>query len=276
MARHARTRQHQRQRPDDRSVAHRRRRSERARAEWRNRADDGVANRRRRGDAVLLKAGADVNATEKLRGTTALMWAAAQTHPAAVRLLIEHGANVGARSSPAALGRTAYLAPTARQRASQLVSETGGARPRAGRAEKAPQQDLDDRDFFVRRQNNDGGGLTALVLPPRRRSRIGLTLVAAGADVNQVTQCGWTPLLTATQNRHYAAGHLPARTRRRSEPRQQRRLDAALSGHRQPQYRRRRLSGAAGRSRSPRVHQDAARPRRERQRPREGQHRDAQ
>jgi ankyrin repeat protein len=169
---------------------------------------------------VLIKAGADVNATEKLRGTTALMWAAAQSHPAAVKTLVEHGANVGARSSAAALGRTAYLAPTVRQRASQLVSETGvpaaGSRGRgagaggagrggAGRGTTAPQQDFDDREFFNRRQNDEGGGLTALVFAAREgdleSTRI---LVAAGADVNQVTQYGWTPLLAATQNRHYA------------------------------------------------------------------------
>jgi ankyrin repeat protein len=154
---------------------------------------------------VLLKAGADVNATEKLRGTTALMWAAAQSHPAAVRVLIDHGANVGLRSSPAALGRTAYLAPTARQRASQLVNDSGS--PTRGRAarQQAAAQDLDDRDFFVRRQNAEGGGLTALVFSAREgdleSARI---LVGSGADVNQVTQYGWTPLLTATQNRHYA------------------------------------------------------------------------
>jgi ankyrin len=163
---------------------------------------------------TLLKAGAEVNATEKLRGTTALMWAAAQSHPAAVKVLVDHGANVGMQSSPAALGRTAYLAPTARQRASQLVNETAAptagrgasrARDSAARSEAAPRQDLDDREFFIRRQNNDGGGLTALVFAAREgdleSARI---LVAAGADVNQVTQYGWTPLLTAAQNRHYA------------------------------------------------------------------------
>ena len=154
---------------------------------------------------VLLEAGADVNATETLRGTTALMWAAAQSHPAAVKLLIDRGVEVAVRSKPAALGRTAYLAPTARQRASQLVNENGGAtRGRAAR-EQAAAQDLDDREFFVRRQNAEGGGLTALVFAAREgdleSARI---LVAGGANVNQVTQYGWTPLLTATQNRHYA------------------------------------------------------------------------
>ena len=135
---------------------------------------------------VLINAGADVNATEKLRGTTALMWAAAQTHPTAVKLLVEHGANVGMRSSPAALGRTAYLAPTARQRASQLVNENA---------------------VFVRGQNTEGGGLTALVFAAREGDlESAQILVAAGADLNQATQYGWTALLTATQNRHYALG----------------------------------------------------------------------
>ena len=156
--------------------------------------------------SVLLKAGADVNATETLRGTTALMWAAAQSHSSAVKLLLDHGANVALRSKPAALGRTAYLAPTARQRASQLVNEDGGANPTRTRVvrERAT-QDLDDREFFVRRQNAEGGGLTALVFAAREgdleSARI---LVTGGADVNQATQYGWTPLLTATQNRHYA------------------------------------------------------------------------
>ena len=31
-------------------------------------------------------------------------------------------------------------------------------------------------------------------------------LVEAGADVNQVSEFGWTPLLTATQNRYYRIG----------------------------------------------------------------------
>jgi uncharacterized protein len=156
---------------------------------------------------ALLKAGADVNATETLRGTTALMWAAANSHATAVKLLIDHGANVALRSKPAALGRTAYLAPTARQRASQLVNDNGGASPTRSRAvrEQSAAQDLDDRDFFVRRQNAEGGGLTALVFAAREGDiESARVLVSGGADVNQVTQYGWTPLLTATQNRHYA------------------------------------------------------------------------
>ena len=33
-------------------------------------------------------------------------------------------------------------------------------------------------------------------------------LLDAGADVNQTTEYGWTPLLTATNNRHYKLGAL--------------------------------------------------------------------
>src|SRR5215467_1579233 len=42
---------------------------------------------------LLLRAGADVNAREPVRGTTALMWAVEQKHPAAVKALLEGGAD---------------------------------------------------------------------------------------------------------------------------------------------------------------------------------------
>jgi ankyrin repeat protein len=47
-------------------------------------------------DAVklLLDHGAEVNAKESWRGQTALMWATAENHPAVVQLLVDHGADV--------------------------------------------------------------------------------------------------------------------------------------------------------------------------------------
>ena len=54
---------------------------------------------------VLLDHGADVNAKETLRGTTPLMWAADEGHAAAVQLLIERGADIKAQSNPAPRGR---------------------------------------------------------------------------------------------------------------------------------------------------------------------------
>ena len=49
-----------------------------------------------------------------------------------------------------------------------------------------------------------GGGLTAMTFAAREGDVESTTLlVAAGADINQTTEYGWTPLLTATNNRHY-------------------------------------------------------------------------
>jgi ankyrin repeat protein len=53
----------------------------------------------------------------------------------------------------------------------------------------------------------DGGGLTPLVYAVRSGDLESVkTLLAAGADVNQVTGYGWSPLLVATQNRYYKLG----------------------------------------------------------------------
>ena len=51
------------------------------------------------------------------------------------------------------------------------------------------------------------GGLTALHFAVREGDLDTVkVLVEAGADVNQVSEFGWTPLLTATQNRYYQIG----------------------------------------------------------------------
>src|SRR5581483_8925285 len=53
----------------------------------------------------------------------------------------------------------------------------------------------------------DGGGLTALVYAVRANDLESVkVLLAAGANVNQVTGYGWSPLLVATQNRYYKLG----------------------------------------------------------------------
>jgi ankyrin repeat protein len=49
-----------------------------------------------------------------------------------------------------------------------------------------------------------GGGLTALTFAAREGDLESAKLLkAAGADLNQTTEYGWTPLLTAANNRHY-------------------------------------------------------------------------
>jgi cytohesin len=58
--------------------------------------------------AALLKAGANPNVNESSRGQTALMWAAARGHAPIVKLLLDGGAQVDARSavSPLVVSRT--------------------------------------------------------------------------------------------------------------------------------------------------------------------------
>ena len=173
---------------------------------------------------VLLDHKADVNATDALRGTTALMWAAEQGHPAAVKTLIDHGANVAAASNVDTKGNRAYLAPSVSQRLNSAFGRNGPGRgvqgagrgARAARPAPAAAGGTAEEDAtavadaaaafaaFGRQSDKDGGGLTSMVYAAREDCiQCVELLVAAKADVNQTTHYGWTPLLTATQNRHY-------------------------------------------------------------------------
>ena len=170
---------------------------------------------------VLIDHKADLNVKEKLRGTTAIMWAAEQSHPAAVKLLAANGADLKATSDPDTRNSRLNLAPTvqARLRSAQGAGGLSGV-PAAGRGgrgagrgaagtESGPAFNeetavADDFAFFRRPAPKDGGGLTPLVFAAREGCLdCAVDLVAAGADVNQTTFYGWSPLLTATQNRHY-------------------------------------------------------------------------
>jgi ankyrin repeat protein len=54
---------------------------------------------------------------------------------------------------------------------------------------------------------NDGGQLTPLIYAVRSNDLDSVkTLLAAGADINQTSGYGWSPLLVATQNRFYQLG----------------------------------------------------------------------
>ena len=146
---------------------------------------------------VLLDQGADVNAKEALRGTTALMWAASQGYPAAVQLLIERGAEVSARSNPAPRGKAPYVTPSKRRPAPGTPPAAEPQRATQGVTQQRATPELD----LV------GGGLTALVYAVRQNDLDSIAiLLAAGAEVNQVTSYGWSPLLVATLNRNYKVG----------------------------------------------------------------------
>src|SRR5207244_3795588 len=90
----------------------------------------------RNGNPVVIKrlagAGADVNATERLRGTTALMWAAEQRHASAVKMLLELGADHRAKSGPAGLPRN-YMAPRVNTAAVKDAARRYAAAAAAGR-----------------------------------------------------------------------------------------------------------------------------------------------
>ncbi len=115
---------------------------------------------------LLVSRGATVNTVENYRGQTALMWAAAENHPEIVDLLLSKHADFKLRAKYDDWSR-------------QMTSE-----PRA--------------------QYRPTGGLTALLYATRSDcSRCVVSLVKAGADVNQPNPDGITPLLNALDNRDY-------------------------------------------------------------------------
>ena len=80
-------------------AAQRRRRAELRACRRRDGADGGRADRAAAAVKALLARGARVNAAEKTLGQTALMWAAAENHADAVKVLVEAGADVNQRST---------------------------------------------------------------------------------------------------------------------------------------------------------------------------------
>ncbi|MDT8398728.1 MAG: ankyrin repeat domain-containing protein [Pseudomonadales bacterium] len=186
---------------------------------------------------VILDRGANINATEKLRGTTALMWAAAYKNPDAVKLLLANGADIAMNSGTTAPGRNPYLAPTARERIRGFYLNTGQggasldasakdlaadgspivALTREELVKRLPKELVEDFNREAETSGADGrvqppprkqwGGLTALQFAVREGDLASVkALVEAGADVNQVSEFGWTALLVATQNRYYQMG----------------------------------------------------------------------
>ena len=84
----------------------------------------------------------------------------------------------------------------------------GGAAAPAAAADAAADDGGDDAAGPIAgATGNSGGGLTALIFASRQGDlESAKLLLAAGADINQPSDYGWTPLLTATQNRHYILG----------------------------------------------------------------------
>ena len=125
---------------------------------------------------MLLDTGGNVNAKESWGGTTPLMSAVAERHPAAVKMLIERGADVSARSN--------------------FVAAANG-RGFEGRTPSAPKNDQAVEEFA-------SGWLTALMFAAREGDlESARLLVGAGADVNAVAADGKDALGLAIFNGNY-------------------------------------------------------------------------
>jgi ankyrin repeat protein len=193
---------------------------------------------------MLIAAGVDVNSREPLRLTTALMWAVEQKHPAAVAALLDGKADFKLKSGAAGVPRNymasrvntdqveihakRYAAAAAAGRTYQEQIEweekngvthegrrgfdqavaAADATGTAGATPAAPVPTRDETEVVIAGLvGGGGGGLTALVLAAREGDLESTKLlIAAGADVNQTTDYGWSPLLTATNNRNYKVG----------------------------------------------------------------------
>ena len=132
----------------------------------------------RAGSAAAVKAlvarGADVNAKEPVRGQTALMWAVANQRPEVVRVLIETGADLHARS---------VVTPREYQTGSRYVA-------------------YDDVRFVVK---VDDGGSTPLLFAARSGDAASAALLlAAGARVDDPAPTGASPLVVAAHSGHGA------------------------------------------------------------------------
>jgi len=178
---------------------------------------------------LLIEAGVDLNAKDPLRGTTALMWAVEQRHPAVVKTLLQAGADLNAKSASAGLPRNymasrvdteavkahaerqAQAAAAGRTYEQQLAWEAqNGISPRIAsrRQQRQPATDADDVETVIAGLvGSESGGLAAITFAAREGDiESAKILLDAGADVNQLTNYGWTPLLVATNNRHYKLG----------------------------------------------------------------------
>jgi ankyrin repeat protein len=159
------------------------------------------------------------------------MWAADQGHASAVKLLIDRGADIASRSNAAergrgpALGKATDPRDAVRRQVAAVIAEQqspdlsalqgGGAAAnngaRGGGGAAAANADAADQDAAAGgggggrgARQADGGQLTALIYAARANSLDTVkTLLEAGADINQTSGYGWSPLLVATQNRYY-------------------------------------------------------------------------
>jgi ankyrin repeat protein len=116
------------------------------------------------------------------------------------------GAQPATPAAPTAAPPAAAPTPPAAAPAGGRAGGRGGAAAAAA----AAADDSDDSEVIVAGLvGSGGGGLTALTFAAREGDLDSAKkLLDAGADVNQATEYGWTPLLTAVNNRNYRLAQL--------------------------------------------------------------------
>lgn len=142
---------------------------------------------------LLLKAGAQVDAREQLGEQTPLMWAVVRRHPAMVKFLLEHGADVNARSAIRDYQRVA----TAESRAKSL--DRGGFTPLMYAARENCRECADILIEHGADVNMpDPAGVAPMVIAMLNgNTDIAKRIIEAGADVNQWDIFGQAPLHVA-------------------------------------------------------------------------------
>jgi uncharacterized protein len=116
-------------------------------------------------------------------------------------LPLANAANRGRGAGPAA---AAPSGPSGQPPAAAASAEAAGRGRGAGAAATPSGDDDDNEVVFAGLVGSGGGGLTALTFAAREGDVASATaLLDAGANVNQTTEYGWTPLLTAVNNRNY-------------------------------------------------------------------------
>ena len=177
----------------------------------------------------------------------------------------QQAADLTKRVREATAGAGAF-APTPGAPAAPAANDAAAA---AAAADRANQQDI----IIAGLVGGGSGGLTPLVFAAREGN---LDTAKVLVERRRRRQPADGVRLDAAARRHQQpqlpAGRVPPRARRRSEYREQGRLDAVVSGDRQPEHRRRRLSGAEAGHGQPGVHQAPARPQGGHQRARQREH----
>jgi ankyrin repeat protein len=143
---------------------------------------------------MLAANGADVNAKETWRGQTALMWAAAEQHPAMVELLIGLGANVRALSTGGDV--QIEMVSAARKRAVGGFSALLFA---ARQGDLASTRLLLDAGADTNDKASDGNN-ALLIAINNLHYDVAALLVQRGADPNATDRLGFTPLHLAVRS----------------------------------------------------------------------------